>query len=43
MAVYTLAITGASGAIYGLTLLEHLAAADHEISLVVSSPRSLDR
>jgi 4-hydroxy-3-polyprenylbenzoate decarboxylase len=36
MAVYTVAITGASGAIYGLTLLEQLAAADHEISLVVS-------
>jgi 4-hydroxy-3-polyprenylbenzoate decarboxylase len=36
MSVYTVAITGASGAIYGLTLLDHLTAAGHEIALVVS-------
>lgn len=36
MATYTVAMTGASGAIYGLTLLDRLADAGHEIALVVS-------
>ncbi len=36
MASYTVAMTGASGAIYGVTLVERLAEAGHEIALVVS-------
>jgi 4-hydroxy-3-polyprenylbenzoate decarboxylase len=36
MASYTLAITGASGAVYGVTLLDRLAAAGHDVALVVS-------
>jgi 4-hydroxy-3-polyprenylbenzoate decarboxylase len=36
MSVYTVAITGASGAIYGVTLVDQLAAAGHDLALVVS-------
>jgi 4-hydroxy-3-polyprenylbenzoate decarboxylase len=36
MASYTVAITGASGAVYGVTLLDRLAAAGHDVALVVS-------
>ncbi|MEW6681648.1 MAG: flavin prenyltransferase UbiX [Nitrospirota bacterium] len=36
MASYTVAMTGASGAIYGLTLVERLAEAGHDVALVVS-------
>lgn len=36
MASYTVAMTGASGAVYGVTLVEHLAAAGHDVALVVS-------
>jgi 4-hydroxy-3-polyprenylbenzoate decarboxylase len=36
MASYTVAITGASGAVYGMALLERLAAAGHDVALVVS-------
>ena len=36
MAAYAVALTGASGAPYGLTLLRSLAAAGHEVHVVVS-------
>ncbi len=36
MASYTVAITGASGAVYGLSLVERLAEAGHDVALVVS-------
>jgi 4-hydroxy-3-polyprenylbenzoate decarboxylase len=36
MASYTLAITGASGAVYGVTLLDRLTEAGHDVALVVS-------
>lgn len=36
MSVYTIAMTGASGAAYGVLLLQQLAAAGHDLSLVVS-------
>ena len=37
----TLAMTGASGAIYGLRLLECLLASDQEVNLLVSSPAQI--
>ncbi len=36
MASYTVAMTGASGAVYGVTLVEHLVAAGHDVALIVS-------
>jgi 4-hydroxy-3-polyprenylbenzoate decarboxylase len=37
----TLAMTGASGAVYGLRLLECLLASDQEVNLLVSSPAQI--
>jgi 4-hydroxy-3-polyprenylbenzoate decarboxylase len=36
MASYTVAMTGASGAVYGVSLVERLAEAGHDVALVVS-------